>query len=85
MKEKKDWRLTNQENYLKHKQLIFANYIAPSVSWDHDHCEFCCKKFSSNHSDLHEGYCTLDHNHWICEECHEDFKEMFLWEVVADR
>jgi|LSQX01.1.fsa_nt_gb hypothetical protein len=84
MEDKRDWRLTNQEKFLKNKKLIFARYTVPYIRWDHDHCEFCYKKFSNNDYDLHEGYCTLDHYHWICENCYNDFKDMFLWKVVDD-
>jgi hypothetical protein len=31
---------------------------------------------------LHEGYCTIDNYHWICETCFHDFKDMFKWKVV---
>ncbi len=72
-----DWRLRNQEDYLKSEVLIKSKYKKPSEKWDHDHCDFCFEKFSENDGDLHEGYCTKDKRIWICEECYEDFKEDF--------
>lgn len=84
MEEKKDWRLTNQENYLKNQKMTFEHYALRSNKWDHDHCEFCMKKFSDNDTDLHEGYCTLDRYHWICKDCYNDFKDMFVWEIIVD-
>ena len=27
-------------------------------------------------------YCTIDNYHWICENCFNDFKDMFKWTVV---
>jgi hypothetical protein len=82
MTEKNDWRLTNQENYLMNKELIYGIYKPYSKTWNHDHCTFCSDTFSEHISDLHEGYCTPDHYHWICENCFNDFKEMFNWTVI---
>ena len=33
---------------------------------------------------LHDGYCTLDDDHWICSECFTDFKEMCRWRLAND-
>ncbi len=78
----KDWRLQGQEKYLKEKILTKKQYHPYSKEWDHDHCEFCGRKFSLNLGDLHEGYTTLDHYHWICEECFNDFKNDFAWVII---
>jgi hypothetical protein len=83
MIEKNDWRLTNQESYLKNKELTYAHYKPYSPKWDHDHCVFCNDTFSEYEPDLHEGYCTLDNYHWICSNCFNDFKDMFNWKVVV--
>lgn len=40
------------------------------------------EKFSDNPNDLQIGYCTGDCYYWICEECYEDFKNLFKWTVV---
>ncbi|MBM2824639.1 MAG: hypothetical protein HW402_303 [Dehalococcoidales bacterium] len=31
---------------------------------------------------IHVGYATIDDYYWICENCFQDFKEMFAWNVV---
>lgn len=77
MVDKNDWRLTNQINYLKDVKLKYKNYAL--MVTDHDHCEFCWTKFDEDNC---YGYCTIDMYHWICEECYNDFKEMFNWELV---
>jgi len=78
--DKNDWRYTGQDEYLMNVQLKF-NKFDKSIR-DHDHCEFCGEKFSEYDGTLHEGYCTLDNYHWICETCFHDFQDMFKWEVV---
>ena len=78
-----DWRLSrDQIKYLKNKKIIFQNYTSNNPLNDHDHCEFCFKKFSNNYNDLGKGYSTLDNYIWICEECYKDFKSIFNWELV---
>jgi hypothetical protein len=78
-----DWRLQGQEAFLSRIPLRWSKY-APrgGDGWDHDHCEFCSRKLSLQSDDLHEGYTTLDHYHWVCADCFRDFKEMFGWTVV---
>lgn len=76
-----DWRLQGQEKYLQGATLQRTAYKKWSETWDHDHCEFCWAKFSERENDLHEGYCTLDQRHWICDECFQDFKEKFEWHL----
>lgn len=44
MIQKDDWRLMNQEVYLKGKKLFHINY---NQKERHDLCEFCMKKFIS--------------------------------------
>jgi hypothetical protein len=70
-----DWRLTNQEAYLKGATLVRKPYRAYSETWDHDHCVFCwatfidptgsdvSPKYVDEHPDvLTEGYATTaDH------------------------
>ena len=50
----------------------------------HEHCEFCWTAFSAHEDDMHSGYCTPDYYRWICEECFQDFQEMFGWTVIDD-
>lgn len=76
-----DWRLLNQEEYLMNAKFAKSEYKKPSEKWDHDHCAFCWDKFSESDGDLQEGYCTPDKKYWICEECFNDFKEMFRFKV----
>jgi len=77
-----DWRLQGQERYLQGAVLKRETYQSYSESWDHDHCEFCGKKFSLKIPDaLKVGYVTLDGYHWISDDCFDDFKEMFEWKV----
>ena len=47
-----DWRLFNQEEYLKGKDLVFKKYTKYRNDWDHDHCEFCKETFSEWEGDL---------------------------------
>lgn len=73
-----DWRLMGQEKYLKNKTLYHIHYNQ-NKNHDHDHCAFCTKKFSSKHQ---IGYCTTDYYYWICQECFDDFKNLFNWRVI---
>lgn len=82
MLEKNDWRLFHQKDYLMNKELVKSKYTKLSKKWDHDHCAFCWDKFSENEGDLTQGYCTIDRKYWICEECFNDFKEMFSFKVI---
>ena len=78
-----DWRLRNQEHYLKGKTFVHRAWRPRAPEWEHDHCEFCGEKFSDADGDLHEGYATEDNYHWICPVCFRDFEVMFDW-VVRD-
>jgi hypothetical protein len=40
-----DWRRTGQEEYLTGVRLTWKRFQAYSGNWDHEHCEFCWKKF----------------------------------------
>jgi hypothetical protein len=79
MDKQRDWRLTNQEKYLKNVELKYSAYDKVG---EHDHCEFCMAKFSEQNEDLHEGYCMIDEYRWICTQCFEDFKDLFHWKVI---
>lgn len=83
MRETNDWRLTNQERYLKGVVLVHRKYRPASSSNDHDHCEFCWAKFMLVDAPnvLHEGYSTPDGYRWICETCFNDFGDLFHWKV----
>lgn len=79
---KDDWRLTNQMNYLFQKKLYKKPYEPPRIDWEHDHCEFCGSRVDSS---LPFAYTTEDNYHWICQECYEDFKDMFQWTSVENK
>lgn len=79
---KADWRLQGQENYLKGISLSKQSYEKYREAWEHDHCEFCCAKFSERPEDMHVGYATANRYHWVCLNCFLDFREMFQWIVV---
>jgi len=79
-----DWRLQGQEKYLLGATLKFDIWASNNPNNDHDHCEFCSAKFASStfQETLHEGYSTLDHYHWVCVGCFNDFSKRFNWVVV---
>jgi hypothetical protein len=83
MREPNDWRLTNQERYLRDVTLSWEAYSPASPENDHDHCEFCFSKFmiSPTPDTLHEGYATPDKYRWICRTCFDDFLDLFGWQV----
>jgi hypothetical protein len=83
MRQPNDWRLMNQERYLKGATLIWRPYHPASPDNDHDHCEFCTAKFmvADGPEILHQGYSTPDGYRWICESCFNDFLDLFAWEV----
>lgn len=74
-----DWRFMGQDKYLEGITLKFCNF--DSKFREHDHCEFCFEKFGDGAEDLHQGYCSLDNYHWICENCYNDFKDYFNWKL----
>ncbi len=84
MKEVNDWRLLDQDEYMKGEKLL-KTVFNKETDGDHEHCEFCWAKFSAQPEDLHSGYCTLDRYRWICETCFEDFKDDFEWQVINEQ
>lgn len=83
MPDPKDWRLTNQEQYLQGAVLTWRQYAPANPENDHDHCEFCFAKFMrvSEPNALHEGYSTPDRYRWICKPCFDDFVDLFAWQI----
>ena len=77
-----DWRLTNQMNYLNKKKLIKGSFKPYRKGWEHEHCTFCSEKIDNA---VEFAYSTEDRYHWICQECFNDFKELFKWEVVQSK
>ena len=47
----------------------------------HRHCEFCWSE--SRTPKCCTFYCTQSFEHWICQECFNDFKDKFLWVVKS--
>ena len=76
---KNDWRYQGQDRYLYAKNLFYRNFAC--AGREHDHCEFCWKKFGKEVESLREGYCTDDNYHWICQECFSDFNKYFNWKL----
>jgi len=75
-----DWRLANQMNYLFKKKLIKKTYKPYNEKWEHEHCEFCSEKIGCSE----RAYSTKDEYYWICNDCFEDFKDMFEWKVTEN-
>ena len=84
MREPNDWRLFNQERYLKGASLAWHSYVPANAANDHDHCEFCTAKFMAGGvpDTLTEGYSTTDGYHWVCKSCFDDFVDLLGWQVV---
>jgi hypothetical protein len=82
MREPEDWRLTNQERYLRGVTLVWRSYSPENPENDHDHCAFCSDKFMvSEPGTLHEGWSTEDRYRWICATCCDDFQDLFHWNL----
>jgi hypothetical protein len=65
-------------------KLLYKRYVDRKSQADHDHCEFCGTKFSDIVPyALKAGYTTIDEYRWICQQCFDDFKEMFVF-TIAD-
>ncbi len=75
----KDWRLTNQMNYLYKKSLKKGSFKPYRKGWEHEHCAFCSEKIDSS---ISLAYSTEDKYHWICQGCFNDFKDMFGWKII---
>jgi len=80
-----DPRITNQHKYLDGVELFKRKWVNPRPDWDHDHCAFCWAKFAGPEvpETLHEGYATLNGEHWVCGECFADFQARFQWSVCS--
>ena len=79
----KDWRYECGRN-MANSVFEHKNYAPVEKNNDHDHCEFCGKKFYHEMIDDYcttEGYVTItidkkgrESGHWVCKECFNDFK-----------
>ncbi|KAA3611938.1 MAG: hypothetical protein DWQ01_07600 [Planctomycetota bacterium] len=81
---KEDWRRKGQEAYLRGAFLNWRRYSPKSPEWEHEHCEFCFAKISTNPADENAAYATEDLNCWICKTCFQDFSEEFNWVVSEE-
>jgi len=83
-----DWRLNGQEEYLLNVKIKYSKFDKEKTNGDHDHCVFCWHKFMSDFTNIEDcsttGYCTLNKEVWICEQCYNDFHKMFKWIVIDD-
>ena len=79
-----DWRLRgrNEDDFLG-LEMIRKEYVPPSPSQDHDHCDFCWAKFMAvDGPDIQRaGYKTVEQGDWICDSCFGDFAQRFRWVV----
>ena len=80
-----DWRRQGQEQYLTGLEFRPADYRRVTGPTDHDHCEFCARKFSHAPGDLHTGWTTPDRSRWVCDEDYRDFAEEFGWPAPPER
>lgn len=80
-----DWRRQGQERFLTGVTLARSVYTPWRRGWDHDHCEFCYRKFAVEGGDFNVGYHTLDRYHWVCDECFSDFSSEFKWKVSPQK
>ena len=91
-----DWRLMGQERYLQGARFVHKPYRAWSESWEHDHCDFCTRKFVErgrvdvDTEAVSDGYAAVgrgpegqDDYYWVCDECFADFRDRFGWAVTA--
>lgn len=76
-----DWRRQGQEAYLSGATWEKRSYQS-TPSWDHDHCEFCYTKFSTDASDLNIGYLSVEGSRWVCESCFADFEQEMGWRLL---
>src|SRR5262249_20729812 len=79
-----DWRLSDKD-YLRGATLHWEDYMAPSETWDHDHCAMCWQKFMEAELPGVEqaGYVTYtsEQQWWICRRCFEDLGEEMGWRI----
>ena len=45
----------------------------------HAHCDFCTTEINTRQPGTF--YCTLDYKFWICDNCFNDFKGRFDWNI----
>ena len=81
---KEDWRYDTGVTHWDVGDTVKHARWSGTEKWDHDHCTFCWKDFSNSPDGQHEGYCDPEEYCWICEECFNDFKELFEFKVILN-
>ena len=78
MIQKDDWRLMNDVEYLKNKEInpTDGEELAKNAPYLKE-CIFCWEKVRDNFRQW--WYLPTDMSCCICEECYNDFKDMFNW------
>ena len=75
-----DWRIRDQELYIRKKAFYKHSFLERYVNDDHAHCEFCWAKFDRSENSQ-KGLSTLDDEFWVCEECFADFQEKYEMQI----
>lgn len=77
-----DWRLLmGQEGYLMREHLQHRRFDRSICIEDYDECAFCYSSFDEDKMHPLDAYYCANQHTWICEECFNDFKELFHWTV----
>ncbi len=84
MVDKEDWRIMGQEGYLKKRTVFHKKFNVLTTPIGYRQCEFCYSIFSDEPGKLKHGYHEPISDSWICEDCFQDFKDMFQWTVEED-
>ena len=83
MSEKKEWYIEQFEDneHLHNKILKKVQFGLPYSHSDHEHCEHCWARISNVEGDDHQGYYEPTSDSWICEECYNEYRELYGWSV----
>lgn len=81
MIDKNDWRLLNDVQHLTNQEIdpVNGEDIIEHLS-DLEKCRFCWDKANDNKKGF--WYLPLDKSCCICENCFNDFKELFEWTLL---
>ena len=82
---KKPWYIAQYEDltYLHNQSVELKNFkeAFSSNPQEHRHCEMCWAKFGFFEGDNHLGYYEENSGSWICQDCYENFKDLFGWRL----
>ena len=81
-----DWRSRlPHDDHLHGLEWCRSQYAQPSPTWDHDHCEFCWRRFAEpdKFADaIPSGWTDVERQfHWVCEDCFQYFRQQYEWKV----